>query len=125
MTVRVGDAVFIRSGIPAVVKDRNEGTGQLRLETDLPAVQKEMRHGYLNGLTPETRQQLYAILDEVKSKSEAPEARIDELRSKLTELELDPKQQMLARYVRAEMVHLMNTYEIRPKEYSYNESKAR
>ncbi len=125
MPVRVGDAVFIRSGIPATVKARDDTSGQLTLESDTAKVQNDMRHGYLNGLSPESRKQLYDILDEVKENSTQPGDRVEAMRQRLEELQKDPRNLTVSRYLQAEMVHLMNTYSIRPKEYSIHESKAR
>ena len=124
-SIRPGDVAFIRSGIPATVKERNETTGQLKLESDLKVVQHDMRHGYLNGLNPETRKQLYDILDEVKAANDDPAKRVEAMAKKLSELLEDPHNLTLARYLKAEMTHLMNTFGIKPREYSINESKAR
>ena len=63
MTIRPGDAVFIRSGVPAVVRERNQSTGELKLDQDYAHVQKDFRHGYQNGLDPDARSELYKILD--------------------------------------------------------------
>lgn len=125
MSIRVGDAVFIRSGIPATVKERNQTTGELRLESDTAKTQQDVRHGYLNGMEPEVRGKLYEILDQVKSDSEEPAQRAEDLRRRILDLEQDPRNLPLTKYMRAEMVHIMNTYSIKPTEYSIHESKAR
>ena len=125
MSIRVGDAVFLRAGQPAMVRERDPVTGQLQLDTSVKAVQTDMRHGYLNGIEPEQRDALYGLLDEVKGQSEDPEQRVELLRAKLTELEKLPQNYVLARYVRAELAHLMNTHDIRPRLYGVGEDKIR
>lgn len=123
MDIRNGDAVFLRTGEPGIVRDRNEVTGKLKVDTDVKAVKTDMRHGYINGLTGEQREQFNAILDEVKASTEDPTERISKLDTKVKELEMDPHQLGLSRYVRAEMVHIMNSNGIKPREYSVQESK--
>lgn len=125
MSMRVGDAAFIRSGQPGVVRERDSASGVLKLDTELKAIQTDMRHGYLNGITSTEREVLYDILDSVKSNSADPEERINLLRDKLNELEQNPQNYLLTRYVRAEMTHLMNTHSIRPRLYSVSEYKTR
>jgi energy-coupling factor transporter ATP-binding protein EcfA2 len=125
MSIRVGDAAFIRSGQPGLVRERNTANGALKLDTDLKAVQEDMRHGYLNGIDQEQRQALYDILDQVKGSTADPEERINMLRDKLAELEQNPQNYLLTRYVQAEMTHLMNTHSIRPRLYSVSEYKTR
>ncbi len=125
VSIRPGDAVFVRTGDPLLVKDRDKNTGVATLERDPETVINGTRHGYLNGLEADKRQQLYEILDEVKGSSEDPEERVMKLREVLQEMELDPRNQNLARYVRAEMTHIMNSFGLKPREYSIHESRIR
>jgi len=128
MAFKVGDAVFTRSGQPALVRDRSKTNGQLVVDTELPAVKEGMRHGYLNGLDPTLRDELYQVLDEVRGASEDltdPRERVEALKLKVEELEKDPTRQQLTRYVKAEMVHLMNTHGIKPREFTIPETKAK
>jgi hypothetical protein len=125
VSIRLGDAVFIRSGTPAIVKDRNPTTAQLLLDQDYEHVQEDMRHGYINGLSGETRAQLNEILDDVKGATDDPRERVDAMQAKLTEIDGDPTKLPLSRYLRAEMLHVMNAHNIKPKEYSVQELKAR
>jgi len=124
-TIRSGDVAFIRSGDPTLVKERNAETGRLDLETDPAKVRTAVRHGYLNGLTPENRKELYKILDDVKGATADPAKRAEDLRLKIDELKKDPRHLQLTRYLSAEMTHILNTYNIRPKEYSIDESQVR
>jgi hypothetical protein len=125
MNIRPGDAVFLRSGEPGIVKDRNEITGKLKVDSDLQRVKQDMRHGFINGLTPEQREVFNTILDEVKGSTEDPGERVTILNAKVKELEQDPKLFGLTRYVKAEMVHIMNSNNIKPREYSVQEAKLR
>jgi len=125
MDIRNGDAVFLRHGEPGIVKDRNPATGKLTVDTDKQTVKQEMRHGYLNGLSDTQRIELNQILDSVKTTSENPTDRISALETKVRELETDPRQNGLSKYVKAEMVHIMNSHGIKPREYSVQETKIR
>lgn len=125
MSIRVGDNAFIRGGLPSTVKGRDPLNGKLNLELDPAIVKEDTRHGYLNGLNQETRDELYQILDQVKADTTDPGERIEKMRLKLDELDQDPRNLNLSRYLKAEMVHIMNTYNIRPREYTMYESKVR
>ena len=125
MTIRVGDSVFIRNGTPAVVKNRDEISGLLSLDTKLGEVQDGTRHGFVNGLSIEDREAFNSLLDDVKSDSMDASQRVETLKGRLAEIESDPTRHMLAKYVRAEMMHIMNSNGIRPREYSIHESKTR
>lgn len=124
--LRIGDAAFLRTGTPAVVKDREPVTGKLKLEEDRVKVHEATRHGYLNGIEPDKRAEFYKILDEVKADTvDDPATRVEKLQTRVSELEADPTQRVLARYLRAEMVHIMNSHGLKPKEYVVDESIVR
>lgn len=125
MSIRVGDSVFIRNGTPGVVAGRDDTNGMLRLDTDLKEVQKQTRHGIVNGLSIETRGRFEEILDRVKEDKKDPKERVEALTEILKELELDPANHTLTQYVRSELSFIMNTHGIKPREYSVHESKAR
>jgi hypothetical protein len=125
MDIRNGDAVFLRNGEPGIVKDRSQATGKLTVDTDNETVKRDMRHGYLNGLTDTQRAELNTILDSVKTNTEDPTERISALETKVRELESDPRQIGLSKYVKAEMVHMMNSHGIKPREYTVQEIKVR
>ena len=125
MSIRVGDSVFIRNGQTGIVKARNDASGTLTLDTDLKTVQQETRNGFLNGMTPETREEFNKILDGVKGGTEEPKERVEALQKILGEIEEDPTRHALAGYVRSEMLHIMNTHGIKPRQFSMHESKAR
>ncbi len=125
MTIRIGDTAFIRNGTPAVVKNRDEFSGLLTLDAELGEVQAATRHGFVNGLSPEDREAFDSLLDVVKSDTMDANDRVETLKLRLAEIESDPTRHLLAKYVRAEMMHIMNSNGIKPREYSIHESKAR
>ena len=125
MSIRVGDTVFIRDGSPGVVKGRDEYSGTLKLDAELKSVQEQTRNGIINGLPEDLRGKLNQIVDGIKESSADPKERVERLGGVLNELEKDPTQITLARYVRGEMHFLMNTFGIKPREFSIHESKAR
>ena len=125
MKVRPGDAVFDRQGHPTLVKRRQELTGDLVLESDSNKVRQGLRHGYLNGISPVAREQLYDALDEVKEATQDPLQRTELLREKLVELRKDPRNHHLGQYLEAEIMHILNSFNIRPNEYTIHENKVR
>jgi hypothetical protein len=125
MTVRIGDGIFVSGGVAAVVRERDPISGRLTVERETKAVQHDLRHGFINGLSVEERQQFDAVLDDIKGDSTAPAERVAALRAKLDELEQDPHNLKLTQYLKSEMLHLMNTFNIKPKTYTVFETKVR
>ena len=117
--------MFLRSGLPAVVNGRESQSGRLDLLADPERVQNETRHGFLNGLSREARSNLYEILDRIKESTDDPAERIGQMQAKLDELEKDPHQRDLTHYLRAEILHVMNTYDIRPREFKLEDVNVR
>jgi hypothetical protein len=125
LPIRPGDILFTRQAEPAIVKERNPKTGLLNLDREEGHVRDLARHGYINGIDLDKRHELYAILDEVKGHTDDPAKRIELLQSRLATLEQDPKNLSVSRYLRSEITHLMNSYGIKPREYSIDSSKIR
>lgn len=125
LAIRPGDIIFTRQADPALVKERDPATGILRLDRDQNAVKEMARHGYINGVDSDKRQEFLAILDEVKGATEDPAQRIDLLKNRIEQLEQDPKNSRLSRYLRSEMAHLMNVYGVKPREFSIDGFKIR
>lgn len=123
--IRPGDTVFVRSGDPLTVLDRDLATGLTKLDREPENIKQNTRHGYINGLSPENRKVFNEILDEVKSNTEIPEERVQKIRDHLTELDKDPRQMVLARYLRSEMIHIMNSNGLKPKEFTIHDSRVR
>ncbi len=120
MAFQIGDTIFSRNGQPSVLTDRNDKTGELRVETSGEKLEQTKKRGYVNGLDPATRTRFNEILDVVRTIPE-PEKRVEELRTRIDEIKADPRQRILTRYLTSEMAHLMNTHRIVPKEYSVPE----
>ena len=112
----------MRDARPTFVRDRDPNTAKLGLESDPDKVRNHIRHGYINGVDPGLRDKFYEILDDAKAKGE-PMERIKYIRGKLSEIDRDPKQIHLAKYLKAEMMHIMNTFNVRPNEYKIDEAK--
>lgn len=117
MSLRVGDSVFLPRGETAVVTDRDKNTNKFALSTEPGIKQQNSRHGYINGMSPDQRVSLMALLDQVKELHD-PNERVSQLRTKLEELRNDPSQWRMSRYVEAELAHMMNVYGIKPTMYS-------
>lgn len=125
MTYRVGDSVFLSQGMPALVVGRDPMNGTTVVDRDTDEIRKQTRHGYLNGVAPERREELLGILDEVKKHAE-PSVRVAELQKKIDELKLDPNKNMqFVRYLEAEQGHLMNMSGYKPRFYNTEEHKLR
>ncbi len=122
MTLRIGDSVFSRDGKPAVVIDRDEASAKLKLSTKKSETNNSTRHGYINGLSEVNRESFNSIMDDFKE-IEDPKERATEMRSKLTELEADPRNHRIAKYVRSELMHLMNTYRIKPTNFTVDSAR--
>ncbi len=125
MTYKVGDTVFLSQGQPALVSGRDKLNGTTLIDRDIDEVRKQSRHGYLNGVAPERREELLSILDDVKAHEE-PKQRVEELQKKIDELKADPNKNMqFVRYLEAEQGHIMNISGYRPRFFGTEEHKIR
>ena len=124
MSYRVGDTVFTQSAAPATIIARDEHVGIAKYDKDFNAFQVSARHGVLNGLEQESREQFNAIMDEV-TQNKDNELRVETLRNKIEELSLDPKNFRLTQYLDGEVKHLMNVKGVKPRFFSIDESKAK
>lgn len=124
MSYRVGDAVFLSQGMPAVTVGRDTNKGTVVLDRDQNAVRQSTRHGYINGIAPERREEFLGILDEVK-KHEDPATRIDELQKRIEMLQEDPKNMQFVKYLESERNHMINVSGHTPRLYTTQEHKLR
>lgn len=124
MSYRVGDTIFTQSSAPATIIARDDRTGTAKYDKDFNAFQVSARHGVLNGLEPEGRDQFNAIMDEVSANTDN-NLRVESLRNKIEELSLDPKNFRLMQYLDGEVRHLMNVKGVKPRFFSIDESKAK
>ncbi|MEZ4741706.1 MAG: hypothetical protein R3B45_04545 [Bdellovibrionota bacterium] len=117
MTFRVGDAVFARRGEPAVVVERDKVRDRLSVDASKQAVEKNHRHGYINGLQQHERDEFLSVMDKI-AEIEDPKEKMDALNQRITQAKSDPKQLHLISYLESELFHVMNTYGIHPKQYT-------
>ena len=122
MKVNRGDIVFNNTGMPAVVMDRNEITGELKVQAKGDTFEQTRKHGFINGLSPEDRSTFYNIIDSIKT-LENPAKQVAEYTKQIDTLKDDPKNRFLVRYLTAEKAHLMFSENIEAAEYSMWESK--
>ncbi len=123
--IKTGDVVFYGHGKPAVVKGRVENNNDdLILDRDTETIAAQIRHGYLNGMSEQVREEFNSIVDKVKENSD-PNERVNGLVAKLEEIEQDPTKQSLVKYIKAELSHVMNTHRITTRTYTVPEVKVR
>lgn len=124
MSYRIGDTVFLSHGQPALAAGRDEKKGTVVLDRDVESIRKNARHGYINGIAPERREEFLGIMDIVKSHEE-PEKRIEELQKRIDVMQEDPKNMQFVRYLESEKNHIINMSGYRPRMYSTEEYKMR
>jgi hypothetical protein len=124
MSYRVGDVIFSQSAAASVVVGRDETNSALKCDKDFKAFQVSTRHGLLNGMAPESREQFNNIMDEVVANKDNKE-RVDMLRGKMEELMVDPKNFKLVQYLDGEVRHLMNMKGVKPRYFTTEELKVR
>ena len=119
MGFQVGDMVFTRDGRPSVVTGRRE-SGHVELERKGEAFENKRKLGLTNGLNSKNRSEFESIIREVRS-LESPEARVDQLRSKVAELGQEPSNRVLKRYLESEMSFIMNSEGVHPNTFVVEE----
>jgi hypothetical protein len=124
MSYRVGDTVFLSQGQPAVAVGRDASKGTVVLDQERTAVRDNARHGYLNGIPTERRDEFLKFMDEVKANPEAKD-RITLLQSKIDELNADPRNMQFVHYLEGEKNHLINITGFKPRLYTTDEFKLR
>jgi hypothetical protein len=124
MSFRVGDTVFLSHGTAAEVIGRDPGKGTVVLDRETAAVRHNTRHGYLNGIAPERREEFLSIMDAVKEFSE-PKKRVEELQKRIDALLSDPRNMMFVKYLESERNHIINTSGYMPRFYGTDDAKLR
>jgi hypothetical protein len=122
MGLKVGDSFFNRSGQPGVMIGRDQQTEALQIEREGPRFEKARTYGYINGLNPQERQEFEGIIDAMREKPKAIE-RVEWLQGQIDTMKIDPRRQVLTRYLEGELAHIMNSEGIYPRTYSVEESK--
>ncbi len=123
MQINRGDIVFSSLGRPGVVLDRDNVTRKLTVENQGEKYQVARQYGFINGLSVQERERFYQIMDNIKSQ-EDPKLRVSAMASQIQELEQDPRNQSLVRYLKAEQAHIMFTKGIEPRVFNIDEVKA-
>ena len=124
MAYRVGDTLFTQPATPATVVGRDELKATVKYDKDFKAFQVSTRHGLINGLAPETREQFNAIMDEVVSNKNNDE-RVEMLQRKIDELNNDPRNFKLVQYLDGEVRHIMNVKGVKPRFFNTEDFKVR
>ena len=120
MRFSVGDMMFSREGRPAVVIGR-EPTGHVIAERKGEKFEKARKLGFINGLAPNQRSKFVEIVKEAKEKA-APEERVQHIQERVNELQTDPKNWVLKRYLESEMAYIMNSEGIHPNTFVFDET---
>ena len=124
MSYRVGDTIFTQPASPATVVGRDELKGTVKCDKDFKAFQVSTRHGLINGIAPETRDQFNSIMDEVTANKNNDE-RVEMLQNKIDELNTDPRNFKLVQYLDGEVKHIMNVKGVKPRFFNADEFKVR
>jgi hypothetical protein len=124
MAFKVGDTLFTQNASPATVVGQDAAKGTVKYDRDFSAFQVNTRHGLINGMAPEARDQFQKIMDEV-FENENNEQRVELLRDKIEELKADPRNFKMIQYLDGEVRHLMNVKGVKPRFFTTEEFKIR
>ncbi len=126
MAIKIGDPLFNPLGEPGVVTQKESARERLHASSDPAEVKDAFRHGYISGLEKPIRKKFNSVMDEIRQ-LDRPEEKVENLQKKISDLESEttsPANIQLTHYLRAELFHLMQTYNIHPRQFevSYHES---
>ncbi len=126
MAIKVGDPLFNTQGEPGVVRKKESLHQRMQASSDRNEVKDEFRHGYIAGLDGKDRKTFNAFMDDIRA-IDKPDEKIEKLQKKIQEMEKDPTSQaniQLTKYLKSELFHLMQTYNVRPRQFemSYREN---
>lgn len=124
MSFRVGDTTFNAQGRPGIVTERNPLTKEIKVSQEQALVAKNQRHGYINGLSTEQREAFNKVMDNVREEPD-PLKRVEELQARIKELDDDPRNFVVSRYLSSEVAHIMSMANITPKTYTVEEDRVR
>lgn len=123
MSFSIGDTVFDKLGRPGVVLGRDE-QARLVVEREGENYEKARRRGFVNGLPAENREQFNKIIDEVLQIKDGNE-KVAKLTEQIETLKVDPRNHAVTRYLESELIHVMNTEGIQPRQYKVSELSIR
>jgi hypothetical protein len=124
MSFKIGDTLFTQNASPATVVGHDPNKSTVTYDRDFNAFQVNTRHGLINGMAPDARQQFQKIMDEVFANQDNDQ-RVEMLQSKIEELKVDPRNFKMVQYLDGECRHLMNVKGVRPRYYTTEEFKVR
>ena len=124
MSFKIGDTLFTQNATPATVVGKDEQKSTVKYDRDFSAFQVNTRHGLINGIAPEARDQFQKIMDEVFENKNNDE-RVELLRNKIDELKVDPRNFKMVQYLDGEVRHLMNVKGVKPRFFTTEEFKVR
>ena len=118
MAFHIGDPVFTNAGKPGVVRSTDNVKEEMTIDTDESSVAEQFRHGYLRGMAPEVRQGFNELMDEVDA-TPADAEKMDILQKKIAEYENHQSEgkRRMAKYLKAELMHIMNSGGTTPRYY--------
>lgn len=123
MSVAIGDTVFDAIGRPGVVIGRDDKK-QLIVEREGENFEKTRARGFINGIENQPREDYNQIIKDVRE-LKSPRERLQVLGEKVEDLQKDPRNYLLVRYLEAEMTHIMNSENIQPRTFRVDESSVR
>lgn len=119
MPAKVGDPIFNAQGFPQILKGKDEENAKFIAETDPETVKSSTRHGYIKGLKPDLRQTFNEVMDKVRS-TDNPQEKMELLQKQINSLEQAghiKDNQKLARYLKSELFHVMQIYNVEPRTF--------
>lgn len=119
MSIHVGDILFTRQGLPAIVTSKDSSIASVSLEKNIGEVQKATEFGIKNGLDPEQRKTFESVRREALSPDKAEE--IQRLRDRIRELKDTGGDAKVLRYLENELQHLVIREGIIPRDYMVQE----
>jgi hypothetical protein len=122
LSYQVGDLLFSRNGLPGLVTGRDRDRQTLLVKPRGEEFEKARKFGYVNGMSPEQRQDYRVIIAESRERKE-PAKRVDFLQEKIKEIENDPKKNVLQRYLESEMAHIINSQGVKLPYYEVKNDK--
>jgi hypothetical protein len=125
MSLKVGDPIFMANSSPGIVKKADMEKGRLNVDVDTEAVAKHFRHGYIKGLDENERLQYDSTLDSIEE-IKNPKEQISALQEKISQLENGTpslQQIKMARYLKAELNHIIQVGKINPRFYEVDAHK--
>ncbi len=121
------DVVFIgkKGGVPALVQGKDNEKASVSLKTDEAEIKKFHRHGFINGLSPKDKVTFNEIMDDVKESKEDAASKITNLKEKIETLNKKKETQQLAKYLQAQLFHLIQKHKVFPKNITVKERDLR